>query len=144
MFTNPARARYSACMPALLILSLTLLFAPAMAAAENAAMPPPSHVAAGAPGAAPDAEVLESAPNLNETLKAPDENSNIDVRSYQRKDGATVTEYSIHGKVYEIKVQPAGGLPAYYLYLNKEGHFERRRPGGKPMITPPSWILQKF
>jgi len=86
----------------------------------------------------------ESPPNLNETLQAPDADSNVDVRSYKRKDGATGTEYSLHGQIYEINVQPVGGLPAYYLYRNKAGHFERRRPGNQPVVTPPFWILKQF
>jgi len=121
-----------------------LFFAPASAKAENAVLPPPTVSESAAGSDDSSATVGERAPDLNKELKSPDKNSNVDIRSYQRKDGAQVTEYSLNGQIYQIKVQPAGGLPAYYLYRNKAGHLERRSPGGQPMITPPSWILQKF
>jgi len=121
-----------------------LLVSPALAVAENTVLPPPSVDAAAIQITDDAVPVDESAPNLNEDLKAPDADSNVDVRSYKRKDGATVTEYSLNGQIYEIKVQPGGGLPAYYLYLNKAGHLERRRPGGQPFVKPPSWILKEF
>jgi len=134
-----------------LVVSVTcaLILSPALAVAEDAVMPPPSveQSAVEQPsGAVVDTteDVVESAPNLNNELSSPDDDSSVDVRSYQRKDGATVTEYSVHGQIYEIKVQPVGGLPPYYLYRNKAGHFERRRPGGQPFVTPPAWILKKF
>jgi len=119
-----------------------LIFLPALVVAEEAAMPPPS---VEQPTVVDNAEdVVESAPNLNNELSSPDDDSAADVRSYQRKDGATITEYSVRGQIYEIKVQPVGDLPPYYLYRNRAGHFERRRPGGGPFVTPPTWILKKF
>ncbi len=141
---------YSACMrPLLVSVTCALILSPALAVAEDAVMPPPSVEQSNVEqpsGAVVDTteDVVESAPNLNNELSSPDDDSSVDVRSYQRKDGATVTEYSVHGQIYEIKVQPVGGLPPYYLYRNKAGHFERRRPGGQPFVTPPAWILKKF
>jgi len=127
-----------------LVFSLSLLlFSPTLSMAEGDVLPPPS-VDTSDGQAADDASTDERAPNLTDELKAPDADSDVDVRSYKRKDGAKVTEYSLNGQIYEIKVQPVGGLPAYYLYRNKAGHFERRRPGGQPAVTPPSWILKKF
>jgi len=86
----------------------------------------------------------EDAPDLRDTLNSNAEGSDIDVRSYQRKDGTHITEYGQKGKVFRIKVQPPGGLPAYYLYRNTAGHFERRLPGGSKSLVAPSWILKEF
>jgi len=128
---------------------LCLLFLSPLSAqakhAENHILPPPV-ASDDSSGHASDSALNtdESALNLNDEFKAPDADSNVDVRSYERKDGATITEYSLNGQIYRIKVQPVGGLPAYYLYRNKTGGFERRRPGGQPAVTPPSWILKKF
>ncbi len=145
MLTKTAATGYSACMrPFLFVTCCTILFSPSLAVAENSVLPPPSMAKSATPAADDAVPAGESAPNLNEELKAPDADSNVDVRSYKRKDGATVSEYSLNGQIYEVKIQPAGGLPAYYLYLNKTGHFERRRPGAAPFITPPSWILKEF
>jgi len=145
MLTKTKMSRYSACMRPILLFSLSLLFfSPTLLMAEDGALPPPSVNVSDGQAADDDAFTDERAPNLTDKLKAPDADSNVDVRSYKRKDGAKVTEYSLNGQIYEIKVQPVGGLPAYYLYRNKAGHFERRRPGGQPYVTPPSWILKKF
>ncbi|HKI61229.1 MAG TPA: DUF2782 domain-containing protein [Mariprofundaceae bacterium] len=87
----------------------------------------------------------EQAPNLQKELSAPKKGEEVDVRSYMRKDGAHISEYSSHGHVYMIKVQPAGGLPAYYLYDdNGDGEFDRRLPGGYKRISPPSWVIKRF
>jgi len=131
--------------PFLMFSFCLMFFSSAIAFAENDVLPPPSVDKQGIHATTDDAaDAGEHAPNLSEEFKAPDADSNGDVRSYKRKDGATITEYSLNGQIYQIKVQPAGGLPAYYLYRNKAGHFERRRPGGQPAITPPSWILKEF
>ena len=68
-----------------------------------------------------------------------------EVRSYTRKDGAEIKEYSMNGKVYMVRVQPGGGLPAYYLYdSDGDSVFERRLPGGYKRISPPMWVIKKF
>ena len=70
----------------------------------------------------------------------------VTVRTYEReKDGATINEYSSHGHVYMVKVQPKGDLPAYYLYdRNGDGVFETRLPGGYKRISPPTWVIKRF
>jgi len=83
--------------------------------------------------------------DLNRELSAPDTIEGGEVHSYERKDGAEVTEYSVKGKVYMIRVQPGGDLPAYYLYdSNGDGVFEQRLPGGYKRPSPPMWVIKKF
>lgn len=126
----------------LLILLATLLF-PFQALAEKEAMPPPT---------VKDSDrspqtMHEKAPDLRNELEAKELEGGyaIDIRSYQRQDGATVTEYSVRGRVYKIKVQPAGGLPAYFLYDREgNGNFEMRLPGGGKRLSPPTWVLKEF
>ena len=108
-----------------------------------------SNALAGEDVSSPDAvdpsTIKESAPNLHKELGAPDSNVTIDVRSYERKDGAVITEYAVRGRVFKIKVQPSGGMPAYYLYdRDGDGTFEQRLPGGGKRISPPTWVLQEF
>jgi len=67
-----------------------------------------------------------------------------EVRTYKNEYGATITEYKSSGKVWMIKVQPAGNFPAYYLYDNEgDGTFDRRIAGNK-QPSPPMWILKRF
>jgi len=69
----------------------------------------------------------------------------VDLRVYQRKDGTTIEEYSMRGRVYMIRVKPPGSLPAYYLYDNDgDGKFERRLPGGYKRTSPPAWVIKRF
>lgn len=127
----------------LLIPALLMLAAPAVAA--EADVPPPPEAAAEAPAEAGAADVRESAPNLNEELKAPGRDVAVDVRSYQRKDGATITEYAVRGRVYKIKVQPPGDLPPYYLYDREgNGKFEPQEHGLGKRLSPPTWVLKEF
>lgn len=109
------------------------------------ALPPPE-VGVEAPVEPGQADAMgESAPNLRDELGTTKSDSTIDVRSYQRKDGAEITEYAVRGRVYKIKVQPPGGLPAYYLYdRDGNGTFERRLPGGGKPLSPPSWVVKEF
>ena len=135
---------YHACMimmrviPSLML--ALLLCSPAQAADD--VMPPPQSIPAEQQAEQP--AVVESAPNMRDELQAPDDTTAVDIRSYQDKDGATITEYGVRGKVFKIKVQPVGGMPAYYLYRDPNGQFVRRLPGGATGITPPSWILKEF
>jgi len=120
----------------------SLIFSTNFALAEKAALPPPT-VDESAAGEAVD--IRSKAPNLQKEFQSPEEDELVDIRSYQRKDGVTITEYAVRGRVFKIKVQPGGGLPAYYLYDNDgDGRFEQRRPGGMKRLSPPTWVLKEF
>lgn len=118
-----------------------LMFSTSFVAAEEA-LPPPK-VDESAAGAAED--IRSKAPNLQKELQSPEEDELVDIRSYQRKGGITITEYAVRGRVFKIKVQPGGDLPAYYLFDNDgDGKFEQRLPGGMKRISPPTWVLKEF
>ncbi len=129
----------------LLLVSLFVLSSCATFVEEGAAPAPPDTAPAKVFIPADEAATKESAPNLHKELGAPDSDVAVDVRSYQREDGATLTEYAVHGRVYKIKVQPAGDFPAYYLYdRNGDGSFEPQQHGMGPRLSPPTWVLQEF
>jgi len=120
-----------------------LLMAPNLLLADDA-MAPPKVTTPGLASPANIEEKIESAPDLHDELNATDDGSAVDVRSYKRTDGTRITEYGPKGRVSHIKVQPPGGLPAYYLYRNTAGKFERRLPGGAKATVAPSWVLKEF
>jgi len=129
--------------PLALLSLLGLGAVPAVAKDNDAVMPPPSEVQ-DTPAARETAPAEEKAPNLGEELKGSGKDQQVEVYSYQRKDGAKIEEYSVQGKVYMVKVQPPGGLPPYYLYdRNGDGNFERL-PGGYKRISPPMWVIKRF
>lgn len=124
-----------------LMLGLAVSIAATAFAAERVVMPPPQGDAPADTAHAAQSPV-ESAPDLNEALK-PDDDGSVDVRSYTRKDGAVVTEYANGGRVFKIKVQPSSG-PAYYLYRQADGTFQRAPRSGLHHVSPPTWILKEF
>jgi len=117
----------------------------ATAADRAPALPPPTAVQ-NTPEAKETVQPLEeNEGQLQKEFTAPEPGKNVHVRIYKRPSGAVVEEYSIHGRVFMIRVKPASGTPAYYLYdSNGDGIFERRLPGGYKYITPPAWVIKRF
>ncbi|MDQ6954035.1 MAG: DUF2782 domain-containing protein [Mariprofundaceae bacterium] len=126
-------------------LSLSLLYA-SFATAQDVASPPPAHGTHHHAQNAADTVEEESPSNLNEALAPPKHDDGVDVRTYLREsDQARITEYSIRGQVYSIKVQPTGGFPAYYLEdSDGDGTLNKRLPGGYKPISPPMWVIKRF
>jgi len=125
---------------------ITLLYMPAlpvMAADRDAALSPPTAVQD-----TPEARETVQPTTHGSTLShqfTPENNKDVQVRIYKRKNGATVKEYSLHGRVYMVKISPVTDTPPYYLYDdNGDGKFDRRLPGGYKYISPPEWIIQHF
>ncbi|MDQ7004146.1 MAG: DUF2782 domain-containing protein [Ghiorsea sp.] len=83
--------------------------------------------------------------DLREELGPKVNQEQVQVRTYiHQNDGATITEYRSDGKVWMIKVQPAGDFPPYYLYDNEgNGTFEQRVAGNKKP-SPPMWIIKSW
>lgn len=134
------KRNFSLLMVGLFIVGLTTAQANAE---EEAVLPPPTEVR--------DSETAREtfpAPEKEEDLEdalVPDDSEGVEVRAYTREDGSEVNEYSKGGRVYMVKVQPAGGMPAYYLYdSDGDGIFEKRLPGGYKRPSPPMWIIKKF
>jgi len=92
------------------------------------------------------AETPSNDVNLHKELAPPKATSgDVEVRSFTREDKAVITEYARHGHVYRVKVQPAGGLPAYYLEdSNGDGVFNHRLPGDYKRLNPPMWVIKRF
>ncbi len=83
--------------------------------------------------------------DLHQELSPHIEQEQVEVRTYKHEeDGAEITEYRSAGKVWMIKVQPAGGFPPYYLYDDEgDGNFERRIAGNK-IPSPPMWVIKQW
>lgn len=52
-------------------------------------------------------------------------------------------EYRMNGRLYMIKVVPAGGVPYYLVDLEGDGNFARSETVG-PRTRPPMWIIKEF
>jgi len=123
-----------------------MLLMPAMPARLMAGdVPPPPTTIHDQPQARETVEPEESAPNLNKEFEHLKDDERVQIRAYTRDDGARIEEYAIHGHVYMVKVQPKGGMPAYYLYdQDGDGKFDQRLPGGYKRPSPPMWVIKRF
>jgi len=136
---NPFSMIFAACLVA------ALATAPSLYAEEDV-LPPPTTIHE-TDQARETIEADSGETDLNKELSAPESKGpdGSEVRAFTRGDGAEVTEYSVKGKVYMVRVQPMGNMPAYYLYDNDgDGVFEQRLPGGYKRPSPPMWIIKKF
>ena len=58
-----------------------------------------------------------------------------------RKKKETITEYSVNGSVYMVKISPEGA-PAYYLVdTDGDGDLETRRSALEEGMNIPQWLL---
>jgi len=143
--------RFYAC-----ILGCCLAFAMPLATWAEDAVSPPPETTVKSPPTAHAAPVIEH-PTQSSTENGDDVNlkkelvpgnigKNVSVRAYIRKsDKAKISEYSMHGRVYMVKVKPAGAMPAYYLYDdNGDGTFNKRLPANYKHLNPPSWVVKTF
>jgi hypothetical protein len=61
-----------------------------------------------------------------------------------KKEGATVQEYRVNGRVYAIKVVPDVGPPYYLIDVNGDGRFEMRRSDLASPILIPAWVIFRW
>jgi len=117
---------------------------PVLAADRSSALPPPTEVQ-NTPEAQETVQPLKDKGSLVREFSTTEAGKDVQVRIFKRKSGATVEEYSLHGRVYMVKISPSTGTPPYYLYdRNGDGNFTRRMPGGYKYINPPEWVIQRF
>lgn len=132
-------------LPASILLTATIMVSPAISAEKDDILPPPTKVE-DSEEARETVEGTNDSTDLNKELSAPEKlEEGAEVRSFTRRDGAEVTEYSVKGRVYMVRVKPAGNLPAYYLYdRDGDGVLEQRLPGGYKRPSPPMWVIKRF
>lgn len=62
----------------------------------------------------------------------------------RKRGDDTVEEYRISGKLYMMKVTPAGGGPSYYLIDERgDGKFARQEGPGTG-VRPPMWVIHSW
>ena len=63
----------------------------------------------------------------------------------QQREGNTVEEYRVNGKLYKIRVVPGNGAPPYYLIEQRgDGNFTRMDTPGTPQLSVPMWVIGTF
>ena len=57
------------------------------------------------------------------------------------RDGKTIEEYSVNGRVYAAKISPKGGPPYYIIDTDGDGQLDTRRTDIQGTPTIPQWVL---
>jgi len=60
-----------------------------------------------------------------------------------KRDGDTVEEHRINGRLYMIKVTPAHGVPYILVDHQGDGNFAQESIGGPP-VSVPMWTIGTF
>ena len=107
------------------LLSLLVVLAAPVAAQTNGAVPP-----------VPDAKPPVVSP-IDDTLEPQ--------VTISQRDGNTIEEHRINGRLYRIKVTPENGVPYTLVDPNGDGTFspEDATPGSSGMAVP-MWVIGTF
>jgi len=63
----------------------------------------------------------------------------------RKRDGETVEEHRVRGKLYMIKVTPDHGVPYYLIDRSGDGVFSRMEDApGTPTLSVPMWVIGTF
>ncbi|MDZ7734955.1 MAG: DUF2782 domain-containing protein [Gammaproteobacteria bacterium] len=58
-----------------------------------------------------------------------------------QREGATIEEYRVNGRMYMVKVTPSKGPPYYLIDQDGDGRLETRKSGIYEDPVVPQWIL---
>jgi len=78
------------------------------------------------------------------TLPDPVESGEVlepEITIHPGKDGGTITEYSVNGNVYKVKITPAFGPPYYLIDHDGDGEFDCKVNNIYDDICVSQWVL---
>ena len=61
-----------------------------------------------------------------------------------RREGQTVEEHRVNGKLYKIKVTPENGVPYTLVDQRGDGSFAPVEAPGTPALSIPMWVIGTF
>ena len=109
-----------------LLFSLLVLLVPPVLAQNDAAVPPP----------VPDAKPPVLAP-IDDTLEPQ--------VTIKKREGQTVEEHRVNGRLFRIRITPDGGVPYTLVDKNGDGTFSPEdAPPGSPGLAVPMWVIGTF
>ena len=62
----------------------------------------------------------------------------------RQREGATVEEYRVNGRLYKIRVIPTRGEPYILIDPTGDGSFVRQEGPGNPGLSVPQWVIGTF
>jgi hypothetical protein len=61
----------------------------------------------------------------------------------KKREGDTVEEHRINGKLYRVKVTPADGIPYWLIDRQGDGNFTQETMGNHD-VSVPQWVIGTF
>jgi len=91
----------------------------------------------------------EGTPEADPVLESPDWSDPVvsgealepEITIIPGKDGGTITEYSVNGEVYKVKITPAFGPPYYLIDKNGDGEMDCKVNNIYDDICVSQWVL---
>jgi hypothetical protein len=88
---------------------------------------------------------LPAVPDAKPPVMVPVEDSLEPQVTIIKRDGATVEEHRVNGKLYKIKVTPENGIPYTLVDQRGDGSFvQTDTPPGTPHLSVPMWVIGTF
>lgn len=87
-----------------------------------------------------DLQALPEAPPPPNGLKGDETEPQITIK---KRGEDKIEEYSVHGKVYMIKVTPSKGKPYYMVDSRGDGQFSRQ-DNLDSGVRPPMWVIHQW
>src|ERR1035437_10413856 len=90
------------------------------------------------------AQTREPVPDAKPPAMTPLDDSLEPQVTITKRDGNTIEEHRINGKLYEIKVTPEHGVPYTLVDQSGDGNFTRIDGPGTPRLSVPMWVIGTF
>lgn len=62
----------------------------------------------------------------------------------RKREGATIEEFRVRGKLYKITVTPDNGVPYTLVDQRGDGNFSPIEAPGTPALSVPMWVIRTF
>lgn len=100
--------------------------------------------AAAAPASAQTAAEKPAAPDSRPPALQPVDESIEPQVTIRQREGGTVEEYRINGRLYKIRVIPTRGAPYILIDQRGDGSFVPQEGPGTPGLSIPQWVIGTF
>ena len=85
-----------------------------------------------------------SVPDVKPPAMAPLDDSLEPQVTITKREGSTIAEHRINGKLYKITVTPENGIPYTLIDQRGDGSFVPVEGPGTPGLSVPMWVIGTF
>ena len=87
---------------------------------------------------------LQPLPDVPPPVMAPLSDSLEPQVTIRKREGDTVEEHRVNGKLYKVVVTPEHGVPYTLIDQRGDGVFVRPDAQGTPQLSVPMWVIGTF